>query len=226
MSDKITVEALDIETLDTDGAIRETDSAIDGDTRADLFRKGAVGGAALVGGGVLLSGFPGIANAARPSKKQDVAILNYALTLEYLEANFYKEAIAKGALSGDVLAATRIVSAHENTHVRTLKKLLGRKAVKKPTFDFKNTTGDQATFLKTAVVLEDTGVAAYAGQGPRILQKPVVVAALSIHSVEARHAAHFRSLNNQNFAPKAFDGAKSMRQVLRAVNKTGFIKSA
>ena len=155
---------------------------------------------------MLLSGFPGIANAARPSKKQDVAILNYALTLEYLEAAFYKEALAKGALSGDVLATTRIVSAHETTHVKTLKKVLGRKAVKKPKFDFKNTTGDQATFLKTAVVLEDTGVAAYAGQGPRILQKPVVVAALSIHSVEARHAAQFRSLNNQNFAPKAFDG--------------------
>ena len=64
-------------------------------------------------------------------------------------------------------------------------------------------------------MLEDTGVAAYAGQGPRILQKPVVVAALSIHSVEARHAAQFRSLNSQNFAPKAFDGAKSMRQVLQ-----------
>ena len=224
MSDKITVEALNLETLDADGAIRETEAAIDGDTRADLFRKGAVGGAALIGGSVLLGGFPGIANAARPSKKQDIAILNFALTLEYLEANFYKEALAKGALNGDVLATTRIVSAHENTHVRTLKKVLGRKAVKKPQFDFKNTTGDQATFLKTAVVLEDTGVTAYAGQGPRILQKPIVKAALSILTVEARHAAQFRDLNNQNFAPKAFDSAKSMSQVLRAVGKTGFIK--
>jgi len=174
---------------------------------------------------VLLSGFPGVANAARPSKKQDIAILNFALTLEYLEANFYKEALAKGALNGDVLATTKIVSAHENTHVRTLKKVLGRNAVKKPRFDFKNTTGDQATFLKTAVVLEDTGVMAYAGQGPRILQKPIVKAALSILTVEARHAAQFRDLNNQNFAPRAFDRAKSMRQVLAAVKKTGFIKS-
>ena len=71
--------------------------------------------------------------------------------------------------------------------------MLGKAAVKKPKFDFMNTTGDQATFLATAVALEDTGVSAYAGQGPRISQKAVVQAALAIHSVEARHAAHFRS---------------------------------
>ena len=46
--------------------------------------------------------------------------------------------------------------------------MLGKAAVKKPKFDFKNTTGDQYTFLATAVALEDTGVAAYAGQGPRV----------------------------------------------------------
>ena len=105
---------------------------------------------------------------AAPSKKQDVAILNYALTLEYLEAAFYTEAVAKGALSGDALSGAKIVRDHEVTHVKTLKSVLGKKAVKKPKFDFKNTTGDQDTFLATAVALEDTGVAAYAGQGPRL----------------------------------------------------------
>ncbi len=86
----------------------------------------------------------------------------------------------------------------------------------------------------TAQVLEDTGVAAYAGQGPNLLQRPLVVAALSIHSVEARHAAWIRFINSSGGlrgtgtsslpAPKAFDKALSEKKVLSAVKKTGFIK--
>jgi rubrerythrin len=222
MSQAITLQAFDLDGLDKDGAIGEAEAAVAGDSRAEFFKKAALGGGALIGGGVLLSGFPDLADA-RPSKRQDIAILNYALTLEYLEAAFYNEALAKGALSGEVRSTTVIVAAHENTHVKFLKKALGRKAVKKPNFDFKNTTGDQATFLQTAVVLEDTGVAAYAGQGTRIKSKDIVKAALSIHSVEARHAARYRSLAGQNFAPRAFDRAASMRKVLKAVKGTGFI---
>ena len=74
--------------------------------------------------------------------------------------------------------------------------LLGSKAVKKPKFDFGDTVTNQDKFKLTAQVLEDTGVAAYAGQGPNLLQRPLVVAALSIHSVEARHAAWIRFLNS------------------------------
>jgi len=225
MSDKITVEALDIETLDVDGAIREAEAAIDGDTRADLFRKAAIGGGAMIGGGVLLSGFPALSEAAKPSRRQDRMILNYAYLLELLEAAFYKEALAKGALTGEVLATTKIVSAHENTHVKTLKTLLGKDARRIPKFDFKNTTSDQGIYLDTAVALEDTGVKAYAGQGTRILQRSLVKAALSILTVEARHAAQFRQLNGQNFAPAAFDNARPMKAILRTVGKTGFIKS-
>ena len=222
MSNKITVEALSLDSLDVDGAIRGAEASVEGDTRSDFFRKAALGGGALIGGGVLLSGMPGLAEA-KPSKKQDVAILNYALTLEYLEAAFYVEAVSKGAISGAVLSAARIVREHENVHVKFLKKALGSAAVKKPKFDFEATTDDQDRFLATAVALEDTGVAAYAGQGPRLFQKPVVAAALSIHSVEARHAAHFRSLAGENFAPLAFDKAKNMKQVLKIVKGTGFI---
>jgi Ferritin-like domain len=222
MRDLITVEALNLDTLDTDGAIREAEDAVAADTRADFFRKAAIGGGSLVAGGVLMSGLPALAEA-KPSKAQDVAILNYALTLEYLEAAFYTEAVAKGALSGDALAGAKIVKGHEVTHVKALKSVLGRKAVKKPKFDFKSTTGDQDTFLATAVALEDTGVAAYAGQGPRLKQKPIVVAALSIHSVEARHAAYFRTLAGMTFAPNAFDKSKSMKQVLKIVKGTGFL---
>jgi Ferritin-like domain len=222
MSDRITVEALDLDQVDTDGAIRETAAATAGDTRAELFRKAAIGGGTLIGSGVLLSGLAAPA-MAKPSKKQDVAILNYALTLEYLEAAFYTEAVSMGAISGDALEAAKIVRDHEQAHVKAIKSVLGRAAVKKPKFDFKNTTGDQKTFLSTAVALEDTGVSAYAGQGPRLKQKAVVQAALAIHSVEARHAAHFRTLAGMSFAPTAFDKPRSIKQVLKIVKGTGFL---
>ncbi len=220
MSDLITLESVDV-----DGAIREAEADVANDTRADFFRKAALGGGAMIGGGVLLSGFPSIAAAGKPSKNQDIKILNYAYTLELLEAAFYNEALKNGALTGEVLATTKIVAKHENTHVETLRTVLGKDARKIPKFDFKNTTSDPDVFLDTAVVLEDTGVKAYSGQATRIKQRAIIKAAVSILTVEARHAAQYRQLNGQNFAPRAFDEAKSMKTILKAVGQTGFIKS-
>jgi rubrerythrin len=215
-------EVMKIELIDADGAIREMEDAVAGDTRADLFRKAAIGGGSLVAGGALLSGFPELAAAAKPSKKQDVAILNYALTLEYLEAAFYNEGLAKAGTSGALLTATKLIAKHENAHVAYLKKALGKSAVKKPKFDFGAATATPAAFLKTAVVLEDTGVKAYSGQATRIKQAAVVKAAVSILTVEARHAAYLRGLDGQTFAPRTFDTAASMKTVLKAAG--GFIK--
>jgi rubrerythrin len=217
-------DLIKLDVVDQDGAIREAEEAVAGDSRADFFRKAALGGAATLGGGVLLSGFPGIALGATPSKKNDVKILNYALTLEYLENEFYIQGLKSAGITGELLTVSKVVQSHEAAHVKTLKKVLGKSAVKKPKFDFGKAVTDPATFLATAVVLEDTGVSAYAGQGPLIKQKAVAVAALSIHSVEARHAALLRRLANKNGAPKSFDKAASMKTVLSAVKKTGFIK--
>jgi len=215
----------ELEQLDQDGAIREAEEAVAGDSRADFLRKAALGGGAMIGGGALLGALPSLA-AAKPSPKQDIAILNFALTLEYLESEFYKEALAKGAISDKItLDVTKVVSAHENAHVRFLKKALGSKAVKKPKFDFKDTTGSQGKFLATAVALEDTGVRAYSGQGTRISSPAIVKAALSILVIEARHASRFRAINGNKFAPSAFGSADSMAQVLKTVKGTGFIKS-
>ena len=106
--------------------------------------------------------------------------------------------------------------------------------MKKPKFDFGDTVTNQDKFKQTAQVLEDTGVAAYAGQGPNLLQRPIVKAALSIHSVEARHAAWIRFINSSGGlrtgsvasypAPRAFDTALSEKAVLKAVTGTGFIQ--
>jgi hypothetical protein len=206
-------DQIKLDIVDTDGAIREAEDAVMGDSRADFFRKAAVTGGAALGSGVLLGGFPSFALGAKPSKKQDAAILNYALTLEYLENEFYKEALAKAGLTGANLSAFKIVQSHENTHVATLKKALGKAAIKKPKFNFGSTTANQVNALKTAVVLEDTGVSAYSGQATRIKQAAVVKAAVSIVTVEARHASYLRSLNKQTFAPSAFDKPLSMKQV-------------
>ena len=93
MSDLIKLDLVDV-----DGAIREAEATVEGDSRAEFFRKAALGGAAVMGGGTLLGLLPELADAA-PSKKQDVAILNYALTLEYLENEFYKEGLSKAGLT-------------------------------------------------------------------------------------------------------------------------------
>ncbi len=217
MSDLITVEM-----LDADGAVRDAEQSVAGDTRADLFRKAAIGGGSLLAGSVLLGGLPALAEA-RPSKKQDVKILNYALTLEYLESEFYKEAVAKGALTGATLQFATTVRDHEVAHVKFLQKVLGKKAVKKPKFEFKDTTSDLAKFQQTAIVLEDTGVSAYEGQAHRIKQTAVLKAAASVLPVEARHAAWIRNIVGQPPAPVAFDKAASMAKVLKAVKGTGFI---
>src|SRR5215213_4260206 len=94
---------LPIQSVDVDGAVREAEDAVAGDTRATFFRKAAIGGGAVLGSSAILGMLPELA-AAKPSKKQDVAILNYALTLEYLETAFYEQAAASGSLSGDALA--------------------------------------------------------------------------------------------------------------------------
>ena len=218
-------ELITLEVVDADGAIREAGADLGSNTRGDFFRKAAVGGGSLLAGGVLMGGLPTLAEAATRSKANDVRILNYALTLEYLESAFYNEAVASGALSGSLLDAAKTVQAHENAHVKALKKELGKAAVKKPKFDFKGTTSDPNKFLQTAVTLENTGVAAYSGQAPNIKQAAIVKAAVSILTVEARHAAHFNALAAKSFAPRSFDVPKSKGAVLKAVKQTGFIKS-
>jgi hypothetical protein len=211
-----------LEEVDHDGAIQEAAAKVDPFTRASFLKKAGLGAGAVVGGGAFLGAIPSIAMAGGVPAS-DVAILNFALTLEYLEAAFYGEAVKMGNFSGDVGKLAKIVSAHENDHVAFLKGALGTAAVKKPTFDFKGTTTDEAKFKATAQVLEDTGVAAYLGQVGNIKTPKIVLAAASILPVEARHAGWIRSINGVSGAPRAFEAAKTKAQILAAVKGTGFI---
>jgi hypothetical protein len=116
------------------------------------------------------------------------------------------------------------VHQHEAAHVAALKKALGNAAVKHPTFDFGSATHSKAAFTATSIKLEDTGVMAYQGQAPFIKSQDVFKAAISIHPVEARHAAWIRQLAHESPAPASFNPALTKNQVLAAVTATGFIK--
>ena len=213
-------DSLTLETVDADGAIREAADRVAGDSRAGFLSKAGMFGGGLLGGGALLGL---MAEGAQAQSASDVAILNFALTLEYLEAAFYAEANKMGALSGETKLFARVVAAHEATHVRALKQVLGSAAVKKPKFNFRGTTESAKKFRATAQVLEDTGVKAYKGQAPKIKSDAVLAAALAIHTVEARHAAWIRDINGAAPAPAAFDPALTKKQVLAAVAGTRFI---
>ena len=173
--------------LDQDGALLDAFEQAGGDSRADFLRKALVGSAALIAGLTL-------PEQALATSKNDVEILNYALTLEYLQAAFYTETERMKAVRGKAMQAARLVGAVERAHVRAFRTALGCAAVKRPTFDFRGVTEAQTPFLKTAVAFEDLAVAAYKAQAPLIQSKAVLGVAVSIHSIEARHAAWMRFL--------------------------------
>jgi serine-rich repeat adhesion-like glycoprotein len=171
---------------------------------------GAVYGAAMVG--------PFVGRALAMAESGDVGILNFALTLEYLESTFYREAKTRAKASGDLKSLIDLVGRDEDEHVgaltETIKKL-GGKPVAEPKFDFPyNST---AGFLKLAQTFEDTGVSAYNGAAPQIKSKEVLEAAGSIVQVEARHAAAIRLQNGDEPSPVAFDPSLSEVKVLKAI---------
>jgi hypothetical protein len=226
---------INLDEVDADGAIREAADEVSGDTRLGFLRKSAVAGSAVLGGGAVLSAVvPGIAMASgngRPPAsfgKGDIGVLNYALTLEYLEAAFYNGATAaKLALNSQAAAFLKVVTKDENAHVAFLKKALGSRAAKEPKFDFKGANTNVETFMKTAAVLENTGVHAYSGQALNIKSAAYVKAAISILTIEARHASVIGLLNDptgESIAPNGpFDTPLPAAKVLAAVKETGFI---
>lgn len=219
-----------LEEVDVDGAIREAAENVDPSTRAAFLKKAGVGIGAVAAGSAFFGGVPALVSAASVPAS-DVAILKFALTLEYLEATFYTEAVAKGNFSGETGIFARVVRNHENAHVAFLKNALGSAAPAKPKFNFKDTVTDLTKFQATAVVLEDTGVQAYLGQTPRIKSIKILAAAGSILPVEARHAAWIREIRLKATqsasgtlpAPNSFDKPQSMAQILAKVKGTGFI---
>jgi Ferritin-like domain len=227
---------LDLNRIDIDGAVRETADAVSGDTRLSFLRKAGLAGGAALGGGALLGALVPNALAASSGRPPssfgsgDVGILNYALTLEYLEATFYAEAVANIKFTDTHLGAlAQVIASHEAAHVAYLKAALGSKAAKKPKFAFGSAVTDEDTFAATSQVLENTGVGAYFGQAFNIAKPADLKAAVSILTVEARHAGAIGYVNDNSahaVSPSgAFDQPKTAATVLAAVAATKFIVS-
>jgi rubrerythrin len=184
-------------------------------SRGEVLLKGALAAGAVYG---TLAVGPFVRKALAMSGGSDVDILNFALTLEYLESTFYEEAKSRAKASGELKSLVNLLAKDEQQHVEALEgtiKKLGGKPVTKPKFDFpySGTSG----FLKLAQTFEDTGVSAYNGAAPMIKSKEVLTAAGSIVQVEARHAAAIRLQNKEEPAPAAFDTPLDEKQVLKAI---------
>jgi rubrerythrin len=187
---------------------------VEGFTRSAFIARGALAAGAAYGVGAVGPFVSGALGAATDDQK----VLEFALTLEQIEAAFYKAALARAGLGGDAQTLATAFGSHEAEHVKALSDLLtqiGAKPAAAPRTKFGLT--DEASFLKLAVTLEDTGVAAYNGAAP-LLKTPDILAALgTIVNVEARHSAALRMLAGQDPAPQAFDKGLAAPQVAAAV---------
>lgn len=154
---------------------------------------------------------------------QVVDVLNFALTLEYLEAAFYDQGNKSGVVPSKYRAVFRTIGQHENAHVKLLKSVLGSAAVAAPAVDF--TAGGKyadvfenfETFRLLSQTFEDLGVAAYKGQAGHLIgSNEILTVALQIHSVEARHASEVRRIGLKYGWDSAFDKPMSKNAVLAA----------
>jgi rubrerythrin len=176
-----------------------------------VSRRGALAKSGKMAGALAIASVPvtlGLmakrAKAQSSGLTQDIIdVLNFALTLEYLEDEFYRQGLSSGVIDSVGQPIFQQISAHETAHVALLQGVLGANAVAKPTFDF--TAGgtfdpfaNYEQFKALSQGLEDTGVRAYKGQAANLIgNDDILTTALQIHSVEARHASAVRRLRGQ-----------------------------
>jgi hypothetical protein len=186
---------------------------IRGITRSSFILRGALAAGAVYG----LSGVtPFVSQALAASGGGDAEILNFALTLEYLESDFYNVKGREVGLGGQAKTYATLFGEEEQAHVQALTtviKQLGATPAKKPTFVFP--VSSQSSFLALASVLENTGVGAYNGAAPSLQSKQILAAAGSIVQIEARHAAAIDLLIGKSPTPSGgFDIPLTKAEVL------------
>jgi hypothetical protein len=186
---------------------------VHGVTRASFILRGAMVAGAAYGASAVT---PFVSQALAASGGGDAEILNFALTLEYLESDFYNVKGKGVGLTGQAKSYASLFGEEEQDHVTALTgfvKQLGGTPVAKPTFVFPAT--NQSSFLALASVLENTGVGAYNGAAPSIKSKTVLAGAGSIVQVEARHAAAINLLIGKSPTPSGgFDVPLTKAEVL------------
>jgi hypothetical protein len=186
---------------------------VHGMTRSSFILRGALAAGAVYGVSAVT---PFVSQALAAAGGGDAEILNFALTLEYLESDFYNVKGRSVGLSGQAKTYATLFGEEEQAHVAALTaaiKQLGGTPIAKPTFVFPVTS--QSTFLALASVLENTGVGAYNGAAPSLQSKTILAAAGSIVQIEARHAAAINLLINMSPTPNGgFDVPLTKAQVL------------
>jgi hypothetical protein len=213
-------EALTLGAVDRDEALTEAIAQLCGPTRAELLRGAALGGAALL---AALA-----APAAASADITDLAILQFGLRFERLQATFYTQADQMGTIGRMAAAKQRwadTLGAHERAHVKIIAAVLGPKAGAAPSFDFGDATESDGAFTRTAVAMEDLTVALLTGVTPRVRDRRVTAALFGLLTVEARHAAWARHIVGATPAPAAFDRPRTLDSVRGAVGRTHFIAS-
>ena len=209
---------LTLEQVDRDEALLETVAELHGSTRAEALRGAALGSAALL---ATLA-----APAAAADRLGDVRILNFGLRFERLQATFYTEADEVGTVGRMAAPKQRwaeVLGAHERAHVRILKKVLGRRAGRRPFFDYHGVTESEDGFTRTAVAMEDLTVALLAGVTPQLHDRRLTAALFGLLTTEARHAAWARNIVETTPAARAFDEPRSLEDVSATVAATHFI---
>jgi len=221
---------ISLEQIDRSGALRELADeagALDSNgTRREMLRRTGIAGAGFVAGGVLFNGMLSPAQAAgitfstkKKSAANDAKIANYALTLEYLETEFYEKVDASGLFKGATASLIKEFGDQELTHVEALKGAvtkLGGTPAEKPMGKFPIENANQVAGL--AYTVENLGASAYLGQAAKIQNAELLAAALAIHTVEARHAATLGTLVKKSITPDgAFAKPADMSTVLAAV---------
>lgn len=190
------------------------DIRVPGTTRRELLLRGALGVAAASGAAAV---GPFVSQALGQSGRIDIEIVQFALLLEQLEAEYYRRALREVPdLSPPIRQLAREIANNEALHVETLSQLavqLSSAPGDPPQFEFGDALRSEQAFLGLAQTLEDTGVSAYNGAAPMVEQDDVLDAAGQIVQVEARHAALIRFERGEDITPGAFDKALSMSQV-------------
>lgn len=186
---------------------------VQGITRSDFILRGALAAGALYGVGAVT---PFVSSAFAQGETGDLDILNFALTLEYLESDFYNVKGKALGLTGHAKSYASLFGEQEADHVKGLTaaiRQMGGTPVAKPTFVFPAT--DEASFLKLASLLENTGVGAYNGAGPSLKSKALLATAGEIVQIEARHAAAINLLLSESPTPdQGFDRPMTKAEVL------------
>jgi hypothetical protein len=189
-------------------------------TRKEALAAGLAAGGATAGG--LLLGGPSPAGSQGTSSDADAA-LNAILRIERVQAGFYADAVAGGALTGEMATFARTLADQEREHVAALTDVLGGAAERAPRMQFGRTTRDPDEFSRAARELEDLAAQSY-GVEALALSGRALREVLRIISVESRHAAWIRDLRGEDPAPDAVEPGASGEEARATLDRMGFLR--